>query len=47
MGRGRQLPSDLAGVVYIPLDPTEAWRTRLARELRAAGLNINADAILT
>ncbi len=33
------LPSDIHGVVYIPLDNGE-WRLRLVKELKAAGLQV-------
>lgn len=42
-----ELPSDLSGLVYIPIDSAGAWRTLLARELKAAGIPVNADALLT
>lgn len=34
-------PSDIAGVVTIPLDANGAWKMLLARELEAAGLGID------
>ena len=34
---GVEIPSDFSGIVYIPLDAAGAWRTLLARELKAAG----------
>jgi predicted nucleotide-binding protein len=40
---GVEVPSDIHGVVYVPMDATGAWRTLLAREMRAAGLNINLN----
>jgi predicted nucleotide-binding protein len=42
-----ELPPDLSGVVYIIIDSAGAWRTLLARELKAAGLPVDADALLT
>lgn len=53
LGRGRvvllhdqgvELPSDLAGVVYIPLD-SGAWRSNLARELHGSGFEIEWSAL--
>jgi len=35
---GVELPSDLHGLVYVPMDDAEAWQIRLAKELEAAGL---------
>lgn len=41
-----EIPSDYAGVVYIPLDDHGAWRVGLFRELREAGFNIDADRLV-
>lgn len=50
LGRGRvvalhdrdvELPSDLTGVLYKPLAGN--WHTELAKELRAAGINVNLE----
>ncbi len=38
-----ELPSDLFGVAYTPLDPRGAWKLDLARELRAAGFDIDLN----
>jgi predicted nucleotide-binding protein len=55
LGRGRvvilhgtdvELPSDLHGVLYVPLDGAGAWRNAVARELEAAGLEIDLKALL-
>ena len=40
--KGVTLPSDIHGVVYIPLD-NEEWRLRLVKELKAAGLQLDAN----
>jgi len=40
-----ELPSDLDGVLYIPFDG-EGWKVNLARELKAAGLNVDLDKAL-
>jgi predicted nucleotide-binding protein len=40
---GVEIPSDFSGIVYIPLDAAGAWRTLLARELKAAGLEIDMN----
>lgn len=37
-----EIPSDYHGVVYIPLDNTD-WRSQLIKELKTAGLEINAN----
>lgn len=55
LGRGRvavlyeegvELLSDLSGLAYIPVDAAGAWRMLLAREIKAAGIAINAEALL-
>jgi predicted nucleotide-binding protein len=56
LGRGRtcllckgdvEIPSDLFGVIYTDFDhPAEGWKIKLRRELRAAGLQFDADRVL-
>ena len=55
LGRGRvcvlyeagvEIPSDYAGVAYIPLDDGGAWRGQLVKELRAASMDFDSDAAL-
>jgi predicted nucleotide-binding protein len=41
-----ELPSDISGVLYTPLDPNGAWRMELAREMNAAGLEIDLNRVL-
>lgn len=42
--RGRpEIPNDYAGVVYIPLDSSGSWKMPLIRELKAAGIDIDAN----
>jgi predicted nucleotide-binding protein len=43
---GVELPSDLAGLLYIPLDDRGAWKLALARELKAAGVHVDADKLI-
>jgi hypothetical protein len=40
---GVEVPSDLHGVVYIPLDARGAWKLILARELKAAGIDVDMN----
>jgi predicted nucleotide-binding protein len=40
---GVELPSDIGGLVYIPLDPAGAWRLNLAKELKAAKIDARLD----
>ena len=36
-------PSDYSGVMFIAFDDEEAWRTKLAKEMKAAGLDIDLN----
>ncbi len=54
LGRGRvcllrkgdvDMPSDLLGVVYTPLDSAEGWKGALARELKAAKIEFDANLV--
>ena len=38
-----EIPSDLTGVVYVELDRTGAWKMMLARELKAAGIEVDLN----
>lgn len=40
-----ELPSDLGGVLYIPFDG-DGWEMHLAKELKAAGLDVDLDRAL-
>jgi predicted nucleotide-binding protein len=40
---GVELPSDLDGLVYIDLDAQGAWRLKLAKELKAAGVSVDLN----
>jgi len=41
-----EVPTDYEGVVYVPMDSAGAWRSVLAREMRASGLPIDISKIL-
>jgi predicted nucleotide-binding protein len=43
---GLEVPTDILGIVYIPLDDAGAWKTLLARELNAAGYDIDLKKLL-
>lgn len=54
LGRGRvaalndprvELPTDFSGVAYIPVEG-ESWQMELARELKAAGIDVSLDRAL-
>ena len=40
---GVEIPSDYDGVVYIEMDEAEGWKTKLIRELKAAGFDVDAN----
>jgi predicted nucleotide-binding protein len=40
---GVEIPSDYSGVLFVSLDAGGAWRLALARELKAAGLDIDMN----
>jgi predicted nucleotide-binding protein len=40
---GVEIPSDYAGVAFVPLDPGKAWHTELAKEMKAAGLPVDLN----
>jgi predicted nucleotide-binding protein len=54
LGRGRacllckgevEIPSDLYGVIYTDMDAAEGWKLKLVRELKAAGLDFDANKV--
>lgn len=54
LGRGRvcalreedvEIPSDLAGALYIPLDSGGGWQLRVVKELKAAGINVDMNLV--
>ena len=38
-----ELPSDVLGLIYERMDDSEGWKMRLARELRAAGFEVDLN----
>ncbi len=40
---GVEVPSDLSGVLYVPLDPGGAWKLRLAGEIKSAGIAVDLN----
>lgn len=38
-----EVPSDLAGVLYVPFDKAGAWKLRIAAEIKAAGIEIDMN----
>jgi predicted nucleotide-binding protein len=43
---GVEVPSDILGILYIPLDDSDAWKTLIARELIVAGYQIDPANLL-
>ena len=41
-----EIPSDYSGVLYIPLDDSDGWKMRLARALKSAGFDVDANRLL-
>ena len=41
-----ELPSDILGVVWTPLDPEGGWKQRLAKELDAAGYRLDWNKVM-
>lgn len=41
-----ELPSDILGIIYIPFDENDAWRLPLAREIKAAGIDVDLNSII-
>lgn len=41
-----EMPSDYAGVVYVPFEPNGAWKFALVKELSTAGFSVDANKIL-
>ncbi len=41
-----EIPSDYDGVLYIPMDDQGAWQMALVRELKEAGLDVDANRIV-
>ena len=43
---GVEIPSDYDGVAYVRLDDSGGWRLDLIRELKAAGIDVDANLAL-
>jgi predicted nucleotide-binding protein len=40
---GVEMPSDYLGVIYTPLDNSDGWHLKLAKEMKAAGLDVDMN----
>ena len=43
---GVDLPSDLYGIVYVPIDASGKWRFSLVKEMQSSGINVDANKLL-
>ena len=43
---GVEMPTDVHGVAYVPVDDLQAWMTLLAREIKAAGVDIDLNLLV-
>jgi predicted nucleotide-binding protein len=43
---GVELPTDIHGLLYVPLDKEGIWKFALVRELKAAGFDVDANRIM-
>ena len=43
---GVEIPSDLSGVVYIRIDEAKRWEFDVAKEMKAAGLDVDLNKLL-
>lgn len=43
---GVELPSDIHGLLYVPIDKANSWKFALAKELKEAGYNIDANLLM-
>ncbi|WP_343584559.1 nucleotide-binding protein [Flavobacterium sp.] len=43
---GVELPSDIHGLLFIPIDKANTWKFALVKELKEAGYNVDANSIL-
>ncbi len=43
---GVEIPSDFSGVLFVPIEDSGAWRLPLAREMKAAALDVDLNKIV-
>ncbi|MFV1949401.1 MAG: TIR domain-containing protein [Anaerolineales bacterium] len=41
-----EIPSDFSGVLWIRIDPEGAWQLKLAREIKAAGFEVDLNKLM-
>jgi predicted nucleotide-binding protein len=42
-----EMPSDYSGVLYVALDPNDAWQLKIAKEMKQAGLKVDLNKIIS
>ncbi len=47
VAEGVEIPSDMHGIVYVPLDGDGAWKMLLARELKAGNVEVDLNRAIT
>ncbi len=40
------LPSDLHGILYVPMDDGDGWKLKLAKEMKAAKLELDMNLVI-
>lgn len=40
---GVEIPSDWHGIIYVPLDESDGWQLKLAKEIKAAGIAVDLN----
>lgn len=40
-------PTDISGIIYIPLDDNEGWKVKLAKEMKNSGYDIDLNKIIS
>jgi predicted nucleotide-binding protein len=43
---GFELPSDIRGVLYVPMDSADGWHVKLAREIKHAGIEVDLNKVI-
>jgi len=46
MSQGVEMPTDIHGIGYLPIDPGGGWKLSLAKEMKAAGLPVDLNKAL-
>lgn len=41
-----EIPTDLAGLIYVQFDSSDGWKLKLVKRLRASGYKVSADELV-